>query len=313
MHTTCCDRRAFLKQTALASLAVSAGLATPAHGAVDSKLHLSSNSYSWGVFFQRDGRNFGASLDDGLKAVAQSGLNGYEPGIGNPADIAAHAPWLKKHGLEMRSIYMGSTLHTEAEAEQSIQSILEVAKAAKAVGTRLVVTNPNPIKWGGPEAKDDAQLRTQAAAMNRLGKALAGLGLKLAFHNHDIELRNAAREFHHMMVGTDPQYVGLCLDSHWVYRGSGNSSVALFDVVKLYGSRVWELHLRQSEKGIWSETLGPGDIDYEALVAALVAAKAKPHLVMEIAVEQGTPKTMDSVEAHRRSVEYARRVFAPLA
>jgi inosose dehydratase len=313
MNMPRCNRRAFLQQTTLATAALTAGLVAPARAAAGSKLHLSSNSYSWGVFFQRDGRNFGASLEEGLKAVAQSGLNGYEPGIGSPAEIAAHAPWLKRHGLEMRSIYMGSTLHTEAEAEQSIKNILEVAKAAKEAGTRIVVTNPNPIKWGGPEAKDDAQLRTQAAAMNRLGKALSDLGLKLAFHNHDIELRNAAREFHHMMVGTDPRYVGLCLDSHWVYRGAGNSSVALFDVVKLYGSRVWELHLRQSEKGVWSETLGPGDIDYEALVAALVAAKAKPHLVMEIAVEQGTPKTMDSVEAHRRSVEYARRVFAPLA
>jgi inosose dehydratase len=132
----------------------------------------------------------------------------------------------------------------------------------------------------------------------------------LAYHNHEAELRNAAREFHHMMLGTDPCLVTLCLDAHWIYRGAGNSAVALFDVLKLYGPRVTELHLRQSIKTVWSETLGEGDIDYPALAKHLLQIGVKPHLVLEQAPEKGTPETMDAVESHRRSLEYARRVFA---
>ncbi|OHB77560.1 MAG: hypothetical protein A2Z25_14480 [Planctomycetes bacterium RBG_16_55_9] len=64
------------------------------------------------------------------------------------------------------------------------------------------VTNPSPIRWGGPENKDDVQLRVQAAALEKLGRELRAIGLILSYHNHDIELRNAAREFHHMMVGS---------------------------------------------------------------------------------------------------------------
>ena len=139
------------------------------------------------------------------------------------------------------------------------------------------------------------------------------MGLVLAYHNHDIELRKSAREFHHMLAGTDPKYVKFCLDSHWVYRGSGDSSVALFDVVTLYASRIVEVHLRQSVDGIWSETFGEGDIDYPALVRKLKKAGVKPHLVLEQAVEEGTPLSLDVVESHRRSLEYATRVFAPLA
>jgi inosose dehydratase len=118
------------------------------------------------------------------------------------------------------------------------------AERAKAAGAQIVVTNPNPIRWGGSEDKSDAQLRTQAAALDRLGQQLAQRGMTLAYHNHDAELRNAAREFHHMLVGTGPRFVTLCLDAHWIYRGAGNSSVALFDVVKRYGPRVRELHLQ---------------------------------------------------------------------
>jgi inosose dehydratase len=132
----------------------------------------------------------------------------------------------------------------------------------------------------------------------------------LAYHNHDIELRNAAREFHHMMVGTDPTCVTLCLDAHWIYRGAGNSQVALFDVLKLYGSRISELHLRQSKDNIWTETFDDGDIDYPALAKYLLDIGVKPHIVLEQAVEAGSPKTMGPVEAFRKSSQYARQIFA---
>lgn len=272
-------------------------------------LHLASNVYSWHVFYRREGKDFGAMLDEGLSDVKASGIDGYEPSVASADEVRKLGPLLKKAGLEMRSLYVGSTLHSAPEAEQSIEHILEIARAAKEIGTRIIVTNPNPIRWGGTQPKDDTQLRVQAGALERLGRALNTEGLRLAYHNHDIELKNAAREFHHMMAGTDPQLVTLCLDAHWVFRGSGNSQVALFDVVKLYGSRVTEVHLRQSQNGTWSETFGPGDIDYEGLVQALRGAGATPHWVLEVAVENGTPKTLTPREAHRMSVDYAQKII----
>jgi inosose dehydratase len=136
------------------------------------------------------------------------------------------------------------------------------------------------------------------------------MGLVLSYHNHDIELRNAAREFHHMMVGTDPDFVTLCLDAHWVYRGSGNSSVALFDVLKLYGSRITELHLRQSKENIWTEVFSEGDINYPKLAKYLLEIGIRPHIVLEQAAEKETPQTMKTDEAFRRSSRYTRRIFA---
>ncbi len=315
MRNDVLPRRYFLLNIGLAAGAAAAGgLATPLRADRDgSRFHLASNAYSWHVFYQREGRDFNADLETSLADVAASDVDGFEPGIGSVEDLSRLVPLLKKHGLGMRSIYVNSTLHAEEDARKSIAQILAVARAAKAAGTRIIVTNPNPIRWGGQENKDDAQLRVQASAMETLGRELSAMGLALAYHNHDIELRNAAREFHHMMAGIDPRLVGLCLDAHWIYRGSGNSSVALFDIVRLYGSRVKELHLRQSRDGVWSEMFGPGDIDYEELARALKRAKARPHVVLEVAVEKGTPKTMIPVEAHRQSAAYVRRVFAGLA
>lgn len=90
-------------------------------------------------------------------------------------------------------------------------------------------------------------------------------------------------------------------------------AVALFDVLKLYGRRISELHLRQSADNVSTETLRAGDVDYPRLAGHLLRIGVKPHLVIEQAPEQGTPKTVDAVESHRRSHAYARRVFAGFA
>ncbi len=315
MNHSSISRRGILKTMSLAAGAVWTGTRVtraeedPAGG----NLHLASNHYSWIVYFNRDQRDFNQSLDEGLKEVAASGINGFEANVNGPEDIERFAPLLKKHGLEMRSLYVNSVLHEAGEAEKSLEHILAIADKAKAIGTRIIVTNPSPIQWGGAGDKTDEQLKIQAEALERLGQELHGRGMILAYHNHDMELRNAAREFHHMMVGTDPRYVTLCLDAHWIYRGSGNSQVALFDIVDLYGKRVSEVHLRQSVNHVWAETFGEGDIDYPALARELLFMDVKPHLVLEQAVETGTPHTLSPVEAHRRSVEYARRVFAGMS
>jgi inosose dehydratase len=308
-------RREFLKTATVmtSSLLLGARAAQGAEEETGKKLHVACNQYPWTVFYGRENRDFNASLDSALKEVAQSGVDGFEPLVTGPQQIDELAPLLKQHGLQMRSLYVNSTLHNPDEAEKSIQQVLAIAEKARPLGTKIIVTNPNPVRWGGPEDKNDVQLTFQAQTLDKLGARLREMGLLLAYHNHDAELRQAAREFHHMMLGTSPEQVSLCLDAHWIYRGAGNSAVALFDVLKLYGRRVSELHLRQSVNNIWTEALGDGDIDYPRLAKQLLKLGVKPHLVIEQAPEGGTPKTIDAVESHRRSNAYARRVFAEMA
>lgn len=307
------SRRTFLQGTAVVAGMATSGLFSINAASGNSSLHLSTNGYPWMTFYQRAGRDYNAALDTVLGEVAASGLDGFESSAGGPADLESLIPLLKKHDLEMRSLYVNSTLHDPDQADESINNVLRIAEKARTIGTRIIVTNPNPIRWGGPENKDDSQLRFQAGALDRLGGSLKSMEMELAYHFHDIELRQAARELHHMMIGTDPDMVSLCLDAHWVYRGAGNSEVAVFDIATLYAQRIREIHVRQSRDDIWTETLGPGDIDYTRLVQILSTAGVHPLVVLEQAVENGSPNTMDAETAHAKSVAYARRIFAPLA
>ena len=73
------------------------------------------------------------------------------------------------------------------------------------------------------------------------------------------------------------------------------------------------MHLRQSKDGVWTETMCDGDIDYRALARKLLNIGVRPHIVLEQAVEKGTPKTMTTLEAFRKSSRYTRDVFAGFA
>ena len=87
--------------------------------------------------------------------------------------------------------------------------------------------------------------------------------------------------------------------------------MAVFDIARLYAKRIIELHVRQSRNDVWTEEFGPGDIDYPRLVNLLVERDVRPLIVLEQAVEEASPNTMSAKEAHRKSVTYARRIFAP--
>ena len=292
------NRRHFISTATLAASSLAArGFAAQAP-------HIASNVYPWITWARRRNRDWNDHGPDGVAAVVKTGVQGFEPIGDSPDQIRKLTALLKENGLEMRSLYVNSKLHEAEDAKASIDLVLSIAEEAAKAGAKIVVTNPSPIRWGGPENKSDPQLRAQARALDSLGAELRTRGMMLAYHNHDAELRVGAREFHHMLTATDPANVKLCLDAHWVYRGCGNSQIALFDAVEHYHDRIVELHLRQSEGGVWTEVFKmDGDIDYHRMFDQLEGWNIRPHLVLEQAIEEDTPDTMTAVEAHVRSRE----------
>ena len=272
---------------------------------------LATNIYPWLTFYRRQGRDFEANLESSIKEIKQSGADSLEPILSTSEKTVQLADALIDQGVAMVSAYVNSKLHEKADVQESIDTVLKLTRIAQdRMGTKIIVTNPIPIRWDGPENKNDDQIKLQGESLTTLGEALSREGLTQAYHNHDPELRLAGREFHHMLASTDPRYVKLCLDSHWIFRGSGDSNVALYDVIKLYGDRIVELHVRQSREGIWTETLGDGDIDYSFLTKVTREIGIHPLVTVEQAVEEKSPNTMDSLAAHKISHARARDIFA---
>lgn len=297
------NRRSFLK------LIPAVGLITQNNfDSFQSNFPISCNTYNWITFYSRDGKAWGANWDENIAEFSKTGIKAFEPSISNSSDAKIIWASLKKFGIAMPSIYVGSVLHNE-ESTKNIEQIIEIADVVKNFGTKIIVTNPNPLKWGGAELKTDSDLISQAKNLDKLGAELFKRGIKLAYHTHDVELKAGAREFHHMLQNTSAKNLSFCMDVHWVYRGAGNSQVAVFDVLKMYGHRIVELHLRQSVNGIWSETFGEGDIDYSRFARDLTKMNLKPHLVIEQCVEEKSPHTLQAIEAHIADFKAVKAIF----
>jgi inosose dehydratase len=271
---------------------------------------ISANAYNWFTFYRREGKEWGKNWDECIAHFAQTGIKALEPIIENIESGKILIAALKKNGILMPSLYVNSWLHEEAKVASSIKGILDIAALAKTYGTSIIVTNPSPISWGGDTLKTDAELRTQAKALETLGKKLKAMGLTLAYHTHDMEMKAGAREFHHMMQNTTAANMSFCFDLHWVYRGSQNSENAVFDVLKMYGHRIVELHVRQSTNGIWNEEFSSkGDIDYARVAIELSKLKKKPLLCLEQCLETQSPNSLTVVEAQQKGAAMLKNTF----
>jgi inosose dehydratase len=295
------SRREFLKSIPLGAFLL---LKNP----WDEKRIISCNGYNWITFYQRAGKVWGQDWEACIQDYARSGLKALEPSIGHVEDLNKLIPTLKKYDISLPSIYVGSILHESKEADLSIQRILAIADRLKSEGTNIIVTNPSPLKNGA--RKSDSELACQAEKLNTLGNLLKQKGITLAYHTHDVEFRENAREFHYVLQHTKPENLAFCMDVHWVYRGSGNSEQTVFDILKTYGNRIAALHIRQSQNGIWTETFSEkGDIDYVRFAKELKKQKIKPHLVIEQCLEAKTKLTMDAAQAHAIDLKIVKALF----
>lgn len=266
---------------------------------------LSVEGYIWTQYFGRQKETVAAGEEEALKDTHQAGYQRIELSdpFFKPAVRNQTRDLLAKYQLRPESVYAGTTLHEQTAAEASIHDVLELADFLKPLGTRVIVTNPSPKAKG--ERKTDAELATQAANINRLGTALHQLGIRLLLHHHTPELADNAREWWYELAHTDARLAGCCVDVHWAYRGGQD----VMPFLRRVGNRVEDLHLRNSQHGIWMEDFGPGDVDYSQVAAFLRSINYDGLLVVELAYEKATVITRPLEEDLRRSRIYTEKVF----
>ncbi len=302
-----CTRRQFIGRFAAVALCTAASPGLIAQDAPRSpaaaRIPVGSNIYGWSQYYQREGKDVNAHLDEVLSALRDAGYDYLEGFMdsNHPENISNLADRMRGKGLKPVCLYTGARLHEAGKAEESVNKLAAAAEIARKEGFTVIDCNPDPI---GREKTDDV-LAVQGKALDRLGAALKRLGLKFGIHNHTPEMANGAREFHHIFAHTQLENVGLCYDVDWVNRGG----IKPADCLKQYGNRIVSWHLRQTRNGIWWEDLDSGDIDYEAVAKYARENRTQGPLTIELALENGTKITRSAVENHRRSCEYVRRVF----
>lgn len=280
-------------------------LTAPLLFARSSGSRMSVEGYIFQQYAGRQKKPLGEVLEDVYGMAQAAGFHNIE--LNNNffiADIREKSlALLRVNQLMMPSVYVGGAMHTRDDAAATQALALEIALLCKPFGCVAVVNNPSPKPAGAQ--KTDRELTIQAGSLNDLGQILKSNGFELRIHHHTPELVDNAREWRHILNNTDPKYVSLCLDLDWAWQGGFNP----LDLLKEAGSRVKEIHIRNSKDKLWLEDLEDGDLDYSQIAAFLKKEKLKPLVVVELAYRDNTVITRSLGEDLRLSRIYAEKAF----
>ncbi|WNS46078.1 TIM barrel protein [Paenibacillus sp. MMS20-IR301] len=151
-----------------------------------------------------------------------------------------------------------------------------IAKEAKKFGTdTVVITGMYQFDYSSLD-----KVKELAGRLNEAGKALADEGIRLLYHNHNVELQKVTAEktaYDIIIEETDPAYVNFEFDSYWMADGGANVPA----LMEKLGSRMklWHINDRGHTKAgpymtpILKENateLGYGNMDLDTLAAIAI-------------------------------------------
>jgi len=210
---------------------------------------------------------------EALKHIAELGYTELEFGgdLGLGLTPAETGKYLKSLGLKA---LIGSTSMAAMNDTELLAS--DIAKC-KALGQEFIACYWPWTDDGQNKLLDD--WKQVAANLNRGGAFCRKEGVKLIYHNHDIEFRLTEGKipFDTLMAELDPALVGIEFDLYWITKG-GQSAV---EYIRKYPGRYPVFHvkdMRESDRDF--ACVGSGCIDFPAIFKLNATAGVK-HFIVE--------------------------------
>ncbi len=207
---------------------------------------------------------------------------------GMPTGKGGKLDWhrlIEDAGLEVASV------HTDLGSLE--RDVISVAKEVKSFDTNTaVITGMYRFDY-----TDEREVNNLAKRLNEVGKRLRDEGVRLLYHNHNVELLNVTKEnraYDILIDMTDKEYVNFEFDSFWFTDGGADAK----EWMRRLGTRMklWHVTDRGSRQIGQSMTpilkcdsleLGSGNMDLEGLKA--------------IAIDNGVDKVV--LESHKNWID----------
>jgi inosose dehydratase len=287
---------------------------------------------SWGVYeADRDNPPFSRVLDE----IAAAGYEGTELGPFGylPRDPDALRAELARRGLGLGSSFVPLPLEDAERRPASVDRALAVARLLATQGVRdlIVADDEEPARvaaaghggGNGTLAWTDAGWMEAARTLTEIARVLRDdLGMRVVVHHHAGTFIETPGEIDRLLAMTEPDLVGLLLDTgHCVYGGGDP-----LEVLRRHDGRVRYVHLkdvagpqlervRRRELAMsqaWAEgvfcPLGDGLVPFPAVIEALRARGYAGWLIVEqdVVPDGRGHLTPDPSESARKSRRYLR-------
>lgn len=229
------------------------------------------------------GRRRDEDLAGVLKEVAEAGYGAVE--LGPTADPEATLASLQANGIAV-----GASHIMLDRLEDTLDRHLDWLERT---GARLLACS-------GPDFPTGAQYQAAAARLDRAGDRCRARGVTFCYHNHAHEIVHDLFGLTHILRGTDPANVRLCLDTYWLARGGQDPAT----VIRELAPRIGFMHLKDiTPVGDFAE-VGQGRLDWAGIRAAVEAAG------VEVAMVEQDRTQRTPLESIRLSREYLKAHWA---
>ena len=288
---------------------------------------------SWGVIENVAGETSGYRKV--LDEMAATGYVGTELGDWGfmPTDPGLLRVELDSRGLALVGSFSTPWLQDAARHERSADDAVRIARLLATVGgpDALVVLGNDP--YGDPvrgknagritaeHGMTDEQWAVFAAGADHVARRVRDeAGIRTVIHQHLGTLVESGPEVRRFLDLTDPDLVGVCLDTgHWTF-GTGQDPA---DAVRELGDRIWHVHFKDCDPAVVEESrrrewdgltstghgvfceLGRGCVDFPAVLRALREVDYQGWIVVE---QDILPGMGDPRESARRNRDYLRSI-----
>jgi sugar phosphate isomerase/epimerase len=166
---------------------------------------------------------------------------------------------LSKYHLTCPSSHYDFGRYEQTSDLKIIKNYIEVAKVLKS--EYIVIPYINPEIY-----KDEAKTEAWLVKLNKAAELIKKEGLKLAYHNHQIEfypLRNGKTGYQMLLEGTSPELVDFEMDIYWVVNAKHDP----IEFFKRYPGRFGLWHIKDMDKTNPQKNteIGNGAIDFKAI------------------------------------------------
>lgn len=287
---------------------------------------------SWGVMEVADWGEqvaYGKVLDE----IAKAGYAGTELGPFGyfPTEPDKLASELSARGLQLVASFVPIPLAHPERHEAGYREAMNVAQLLAETGAPLIVLADEmsearmAVSGRVDEARDgmsDDQWDDAVLILGRISQACREQGLNTAFHHHAGTFVETPKEVARLCESTDPDLLGLCLDTGHYFFGGGNP----VDAVSLYGMRIRHLHLKDVQRpileaarrdgvgfleavrrGVFCE-LGEGNVDLKAVVQDMAGLGYSGWAVVEQDVDTRN-EDVNPLESAIRSRQYLQNMI----
>lgn len=197
-----------------------------------------------------------------LEEIAAAGYSGTELGPGGylPAEPGLLRRTLDNYGLTLTSAFVPLRWFQADRLPADIESLMSVARLLAALNCPFVVVADGMALPGEP-SPDDAAWKKAATGMENVARELQRLRMRLVFHleagSHLATPNDQAR----LCSLTDPELVGICLDTgHYAYSFGDPR-----EAVRQYGKRIRYVHLKDVDPRV-RERVSREGLDFYAAV-----------------------------------------------